>query len=537
MQTLITIAVFLLIFSFLIIIHELGHFLAAKKAGVKVYEFGVGMPPRIWGKKFKDTIYSINWIPFGGFVRMLGIEDPTSSQAKKSKESFLKKSLRWRILIASGGVLMNLILAFLLLTFGFWIGIEPLIITSDDFFEGVKEGQVLTEPGFYVYDVEEWSTAHLAGFQVGDRIISKDGNKLTEFEDFYTLADGDAMLFQVEKFSGETDYIEVLMTDDDLGLDLYLFDMPRVFVQDVEYGSDFYDVGLRDGDVILKVSGEEIFFFEEMREAFEAVESIDLQVWRNGEVVFLEGEKDFLNKAIISDVVAGSPAEEAGLLAGDRVISINGEWISRPSEIYELTTSSQDNVLRYIVLRNGGRYAYDVMRGEDGLVGIYVANLNLYDEASISAYEGVLTTSVLEILPERHGVFGAPAAAVGEIRRLSVMTALMAKDLVGGIVTSGEVSDSVAGPVGIAQMTSVFVQEGFASVIRFLALLSLALGVFNILPFPALDGGRLVFLLFEAVTGRKPNQKLETALHSIGFILLMMLIVVVTYNDIVRLVS
>jgi len=105
------------------------------------------------------------------------------------------------------------------------------------------------------------------------------------------------------------------------------------------------------------------------------------------------------------------------------------------------------------------------------------------------------------------------------------------------LLSSGEIPDGVAGPVGIAQMTHVFVQEGFASVIRFVALLSLSLAVFNIIPFPALDGGRLAFLLFEAVTGRKPNQRFETALHGLGFMLLMLLLLAVTFQDIARLFS
>src|SRR3990167_5602490 len=86
-----TVLLFILILSFLVMIHELGHFIMAKRAGIGVEEFGFGLPPRIWGKKYKGTIYSINWLPFGGFVRLVG-EDPTDKK-KDAKNSFQVKSL------------------------------------------------------------------------------------------------------------------------------------------------------------------------------------------------------------------------------------------------------------------------------------------------------------------------------------------------------------------------------------------------------------------------------------------------------------
>ena len=97
--------------------------------------------------------------------------------------------------------------------------------------------------------------------------------------------------------------------------------------------------------------------------------------------------------------------------------------------------------------------------------------------------------------------------------------------------------DSVAGPVGIAQMTHTFVQEGFIPLIRFVAILSLSLAVINILPFPALDGGRLLFLIIEMITGRRVNQKWEAYVHAFGYLLILLLLLVVTYSDILRLFS
>jgi len=148
----------------------------------------------------------------------------------------------------------------------------------------------------------------------------------------------------------------------------------------------------------------------------------------------------------------------------------------------------------------------------------------------------MVPTSVLEIKDAKYGFFASFAESWHEIGRLSVLTFGMLKSFVGQLFIEGTVAENISGPVGIAQMTYVFLQEGFASLIRFTALLSLGLGTFNIVPFPGLDGGRFAFLAFEGITGRKPNRKVEAMFHSVGFMLLMLLMIVVTYKDIVRIV-
>src|SRR6266516_3379617 len=105
---LLTIIIFVITLLILVVIHELGHFLVAKKFGIKVEEFGFGIPPRILGKKFGETLYSINWLPLGGFVKLLG-EDEIGKP--RSKADFREKSVLQRILVVVAGVSMNLILA------------------------------------------------------------------------------------------------------------------------------------------------------------------------------------------------------------------------------------------------------------------------------------------------------------------------------------------------------------------------------------------------------------------------------------------
>ncbi|MDP2632890.1 MAG: site-2 protease family protein, partial [Candidatus Curtissbacteria bacterium] len=100
-----TVIVFLLILSVLVMLHELGHFLMAKRAGIGVEEFGFGLPPRIWGKKIRGTIYSINWLPFGGFVRLTG--EDADDEKIAAKDSYAVKTLKQRILVVVAGVFMN----------------------------------------------------------------------------------------------------------------------------------------------------------------------------------------------------------------------------------------------------------------------------------------------------------------------------------------------------------------------------------------------------------------------------------------------
>lgn len=160
-----TIFVFLLTFSVLIFFHEAGHFLAAKKMGIKVEEFGFGYPPRLWGKKIGETIYSLNWIPFGGFVRLLGEDGEVSG--KEEKRAFYRQGKLVRALVCWAGVLMNVFLAWLLFGVIFaWAGIP-------------METEQVT-----VSALEENSPAAKADLRAGDILLSLDGMAVKKTDEF-----------------------------------------------------------------------------------------------------------------------------------------------------------------------------------------------------------------------------------------------------------------------------------------------------------------------------------------------------------------
>lgn len=177
-----TILIFIVTILILVLIHEFGHFLAARKFGIKILEFGFGIPPRVVGKKWGETLVSLNWLPLGGFVRLLG-EDDTDSQALKDKRSFAVQKVWKRIVVVVAGVTMNLLLAWVLFyatlsAQGFKTQI-PLLV--DHHFVGVNQ---TNEQLIVVSNVAKGSPADQVHLQSGDRIIALNSQSITSDSDF-----------------------------------------------------------------------------------------------------------------------------------------------------------------------------------------------------------------------------------------------------------------------------------------------------------------------------------------------------------------
>ena len=366
-----TIIAFIIIFSILVLVHEWGHFAAARRAGIHVEEFGIGMPPRA-KKLFKDkkgTLYSLNWVPFGGFVRLFG-EDSSDPKVLADKKSFASKGIVDRTAVIVAGVAMNFLLAWVLISIGFMIGMKPFLVTQSDIENGIETGIVTAKKILYVHDIDPNS------------LLSK--------------------------------------TD------------------------------LKAEDYILSVNGVEV------------TESLNL-----------------------SEVIKPNAKTTIVYLRGD-----------------------EENSLEFIA-------------NQEGKVGMTIST----------------ETYVMHVKEVSYPFYIAPIKALSEIWRLSVLTVKMLGTVVVSIVAKFTVPEGVAGPVGIARMTHYFAQQGFMALVQFTALLSISLGVINIMPFPALDGGRFLFIVFEFITGRRANAKMEAIIHTIGFALLMLLILVITWNDILMLLS
>lgn len=436
MTFLLSLITFLIIFSILVLIHELGHFAAARKAGIKVEEFGFGLPPRMWGKKtirqveykdkngkkVKDTeemIWSFNWIPFGGFVRMLG-EDDAGKDAKNDPRAFFNRPIGWRILVVCAGVLMNFLLAWFLLTILFMVGVKPY---------GVVESPLFREDDKIVNAPEDFDLLS----------ISEEGLQTNIDNGIIKIYDG------------------IIITD---------------FVNDK---SAALKAGIMENDIITSIDQTKITnaqeFIDKIQEDLKG-DGFHFQITR-----FQNGKKQELTKII-------TPGKRKRL-------DINFEKF--PS---------------------------------------FSPNVQVEDYNSIGV---VINSKPTEIAGIKYPPLQAPIVAMKETGKLSVTTVKMLGRVISNLIGKLTLPKDVGGPVAIAQTTYYLVIFGdFMKILLFAAFISISLAVVNIMPFPALDGGRLMFLLFELITGKKPNAKWETMIHTAGFILLLMLIFIVTWSDIVR---
>ncbi|MBU1446307.1 site-2 protease family protein [Patescibacteria group bacterium] len=555
MEFLLSLLVFIVIFSAIILIHEFGHFYVARKVGIKVEEFGIGLPPRAWGKKIRGVLYSINWIPFGGFVRMYG-EDSVNPKILQSKDSFASKSVWKRMMVVTAGVFMNFLLAFVLLTIGFSVGIEPLIMNSQDFTQAVDDNVVTIEHGIFVSIVEEDGVAYAAGLRVGDKIISIN-NKDLNFGQLALLniAADEPIVLNVLNESGFHDVSWQVTSDDfDYGAEFYSATyLPRITLKDLDISHSLYIDGFREGDIITKVNGHEVYeisgLLRILNNRNNADEAAKYEVVRNNEVVELSStfvltditlneNDDFLcdiclERAIITGVNPGSPANEAGLEAGDIILEVTNQELEDPSQLALITAENIGNEIVYEIDRNGQLINLNITPGEDGMIGILFASTVMYEGQGVTMYDLNYLTSVKEIKNVSYPVHIAAKQSLFEMKRLAVLTVEMFGNLVKSVTSKLVVPEGVAGPVGIFQITQqVFVEDGLFALLRLVALLSLSLAVLNILPFPALDGGRLIFLIFEAVTRKRVSAKWESLFHMIGFLLLITLLVFITYSDI-----
>jgi len=217
-------------------------------------------------------------------------------------------------------------------------------------------------------------------------------------------------------------------------------------------------------------------------------------------------------------VAAVSPAAEAGISAGDSLISIDGRTFESATDAREYIGLHGDYGVEVVVEQSDGAY--------------YSANLISEDLESVGVHGvgvGIVKTGLVS-----YPVHLAVVQGVVATGQYTVAIVQAFWDLLVDLVVSQEVSVDLSGPVGIAVLTGEVAALGIVYLLQFTAVLSINLAVINILPFPALDGGRVLFLIIEKIRGRAVDQRLEAVVHNLGFLLLMGLVVLVTYRDFVK---
>lgn len=442
---------FIIAIGVLVTVHEYGHFIVARRLGVKVLRFsvGFGVPLWSWRRRNDETEYVIAALPLGGYVQMLDEREAPVEEAELPR-AFNRQPLGSRIAIVAAGPVFNFLFAIIAYWLIFMFGVE-----------GIKP---------LVGEVQRDSLAAEAGFRPGDLITGVDGDDTATWN----------MVF-----------LELL--DRSLGGE-------RVTVRVVDAGQQ---ERARELDFSRLPPG---------------VDRSNLL-----QVIGLGMHRPSL-AAVIGTLEPGGAADQAGLRAGDRIVAVDGRPIEQWEEWVEYVRAHPEQDLSTEIERGGATLTLTVrpqrVAGEQGDIGRIGAAVQL-------------AADLAEELRARER-YPAPTALLVAAQRTWDMTWLTAKMLVS--MVGGEVSASnLGGPIRIAQYAGASADAGVVQFIGFLALISISLGLLNLLPIPVLDGGHLLYYLIELVKGSPLSEQAQAFGQRIGIALLIGIMVLAFYNDIVQL--
>jgi regulator of sigma E protease len=425
-----TILAFAFVLGVLIFVHELGHFMAARRVGVRVLKFSLGFGPRIVGFKRGDTEYVISAIPLGGYVKMAG-ENPDDPRTGKPDE-FLSKSKWQRFQILIMGPVMNLLLA--------------VAVTAVVLMNGAEVPAFQSKPPV-VGHVSPGTPAEKGGIRAGDRIVSVAGRDVPTWEQFF-IAVG-------MRASQET---PIVFDRDGQQMSIVVTPTPQTS----------YDVG---------VIGVEPF-----------------------------------SQPHVGSILAGSPAEKAGLKSGDIVLKVDATTITVPGQLVEIISKKANTPVTLTISRNGAEQVVRVtpeLNGDRGRIGI-------------------------NIVEDVDRIKLGPIDAVKMSVERNYEQALLILRTVGQLITRETSTRQLMGPLAIAQLSGESAQLGWLPLFGLMATISLNLGLLNLLPIPVLDGGHIFIMMLEGLARRDFSVKVKEKMFLAGFAVLLMLMVTVIYNDLTR---
>ncbi|MDX8401382.1 MAG: RIP metalloprotease RseP [Mariprofundaceae bacterium] len=447
MELIHTTLAFVVAISLLVAVHEYGHFITARKLGIRVEKFSIGFGPALvsWMSRDGEVRYVIALIPLGGYVKMLG-ENPDEqgedakaglSEAERAR-AFDVQPVWKRALVAVAGPAFNFLFAIVAYAAVAWIGQEVLPPV--------------------IGDVRPASVAMQADLRVGDRVLMLNGHRVRSWREFEEALKASA--------GGEA-RLRIRRDDAELVRTLHV---PRPEVDPLLADMAGSVLGMSPG---LRV--------------------------------------------VIEKVRPGSPAARGGLTAGDVVTAVNGMPVSRLEDFVRAVKQSGEAPLELSVERAGAVLHLSVRpeRDDDGVPRIGVA-LGARSEQ-----------------PRERLRMGLLEGAVWGVQRTWEMTALTLS-VVGKMVTAAIPADNLGGPIAIAQLAGRTAELGLVSFLGFLALISVNLGVLNLMPVPILDGGHLVYLAIEKLRGRPLSPRAMEWTQTIGLVLIIALMAFAFYNDLSR---
>jgi regulator of sigma E protease len=512
------------ILAFLIIVHELGHFFAARSVGVKVEEFGLGIPPRAKGWTRNGVIWSLNWIPFGGFVRVKG-EDGTDM----GEGSMNRKGPLQRAFFLAAGSAMNFLVAII---------VSILLVA----FQGVPDNT----DRIYVASVSTDSPAEGAGWLPGDAIVAVDGEEITSSGQLQT-AINDHRGEDVEVTIRRGDQIvETHLTPREnpprnqgaTGIQMVPGSPSSLRITEVLPGSAAADAGWQRDDSIIAIDGIQVEAEAQARGLFmtNAGKAIPVTIERDGERI--ETTVNVPTPAVtITQVANDSPASEALLYAGDEISTIAGKPVTNGQAFADLLLANKGKAVPVEVVREGRTLeltlAIPNATPDQDIVRLVGVNGHVESPYEALGTDGIIARTyddvpASEVVQEGWSQFWwMTTATVDGMQRM---------------VTDGVDRDQVMGPIGMGQLTSETLSTSaipaWVTLGTIMMAISLGLGVLNLLPLPALDGGRLLFVLIEVLRGgRRVSPEKEGLVHLAGMVVLLGLMFFVAYGDVSRIVD
>jgi regulator of sigma E protease len=496
----ITLLSFIIVIGILIFVHELGHFLVAKKTGVTVEKFSLGFGPKLIGFEKGGTQYMICAIPLGGYVKLKG-ENPDEGLTNDRGE-FASRSVGVRAAIVAAGPFMNCALCFLIMPLVFMIGIQvPSYL---------EEKPV-------VQWVSAQSPAAQAGMQKGDTILAVDNETVETWKMFTALTQinpGKSVRIQLVR-DGRTMVTTIQPAAQEkasAGLGMYHYIPPRVAA--VVPDSPASRAGLQQDDVVESIGGKPVTHWIELSEAIRDLigEDLSIGIRRNDQRLSFTMRPDL----VVEDVVKESPAE-AHIQPGDKILAINGNDPARYQQAFRRNDFSAEQRLDFQVFRDRSRIAVALEVPGTGDVGLRVnGKIGIIPAEDVAFKRYGLLTSIAEGFKQAWEMTTLTFWALGKLLTLDVSL------------------KTLGGPIMIAKMTGTAAKSGLASLIIFTAFLSINLCILNLLPVPVLDGGHLLFFLIEFIIRRPLGTKNMEIAQKVGLVLLILLLVTVTYNDILR---
>ncbi len=437
---------FFVVITLIVVVHEGGHFSAAKICGVKVLTFSIGFGKKLLTLKKGETVFSFSAIPLGGYVQMLEVDD--RSENDNIEDCFETKSLFARSFIIAAGPIANFILAGLV----YWI----------IFIKGVAG------PIPYVGEIPTDSVAYKVGFSLDDRILKLNNRSVETWEAVHRemlmeILKGKSLNFEVSNLDGKSS--NFIITSDNFKLN------------ELDEKGPFDQIGLVPKQVKIP--------------------------------------------AVISKVIKESPADRGGLVAGDIIVSVQNIQVVEWAELVQMIQKNPDKPLLFRVNRNGNKLDR-VITPEPFLENdIRLGRIGIHGD--ISSFYSI----------QRYGPFDAIWLA---LERTVDMTLMTLRSLM-KLVTMELSVRNLSGPITIADYAGKSMTSGLDSFLGFLALISISIGIINLLPIPMLDGGHLLYNIAEWVSGKRLSESFYVATQKIGLAILLCLFLVAIYNDIFRIMN